>query len=267
VKREDLLPTGSFKARGAAVMVALARDLHVESMVVDSSGNAGVAAAAYAQAASIHTEVYVPVGTDPAKVEAVRRFGAEVRVVGHDRQATAEAARRRVESSGAWYASHAHQPAFHHGVKTLAYELAGGPGAPPSTVVVAAGNGTLVIGLWIGFRELLRLGRLSAAPRIVAVQSANCAPLAGLHPRGPTVAGGIAIARPARFGQIRAALSASRGGVVTVSEDQIGRAVIELSERGMEASPTGSVAWAGWTQAADHGPRADGPVVVVLSGR
>ena len=167
LKHEQVLPTGSFKARGSAVMVGLAQSLGVEAMVLDSSGNAGLAAAAYAQAASIPLEVFLPATTDPSKVAAIAAHGAAVRLVSGDRQAAAEAARPRVDASGAWYASHVYQPAFHHGVKTLAFELIDSNGEIPATVVVPAGNGTLVIGLWLGFRgaAACRSSRVGPADR------------------------------------------------------------------------------------------------------
>jgi threonine synthase len=266
LKHEQTLPTGSFKARGSAVMVGLAQSLGVEAMVVDSSGNGGLAAAAYAEAASIPVEVFLPETTDPAKVAAIEGHGAVVRLVSGDRQAAAASARARVESSGAWYASHVYQPAFHHGVKTLAFELIDSDGETPHTVVVPAGNGTLVIGLWLGFRELLRAGRLAATPRIVGVQAARCAPLAGLAPSGASAATGITIAHPPRLGQVRAAITASRGAVLTVSEEEIASAVEDLSRRGTEVSATGAVAWAAWLRAPEAMPGQGSRCVVVLTG-
>jgi threonine synthase len=286
LKHEELLPTGSFKARGASVMVGLARSLQIDSMVVDSSGNAGLAAAAYAHAASIPIEVFVPQGTDTAKIAAMSGYGASVNVVKGDRESAARAARSKADSPGVWYASHAHQPAFHHGVKTLAYELAAAmsdeadmsngpdmsdepaPSLPtePSAVMVPAGNGTLVIGLWLGYKELIAAGLVESMPRIIAVQAESCAPLAGLVPRGTTAATGIAIARPPRLGQVRAVLSASGGGVVTVTEEQLASALDDLRSGGALVGPTGAVAWAGWKECRDRlGSRGDA-VVVVLTG-
>jgi threonine synthase len=280
LKHEEQLPTGSFKARGAAAMIGLARSLEIESMVVDSSGNAGLAAAAYAHAASIPIEVFVPEGTDTAKIGAMGRYGATVNVAGGDRESAARAARAKADSPGVWYASHAHQPAFHHGVKTLAFELAAqmsdeaemsdeagtSISAEPSAVMVPAGNGTLVIGLWLGYRELIVAGRVASMPRIVAVQAESCAPLAGLAPRGTTAATGIAIPRPPRLGQVRAVLSASGGGVVTVTEEQIASALDDLRSGGTLVGPTGAVAWAGWREYENRLGSGGDPVVVVLTG-
>jgi threonine synthase len=270
VKQDYEMPTGSFKARGAAVMINLAAALGVRRVVADSSGNAGKAVAAYAAANGLSAEVFVPEGTATPRVASIESYGATVVEVPGGRQAAARAAQHRVGQGGVWYASHVYQPAFHHGVKTLAYEIYEQL-APtrPSTVVVPAGNGTLVLGLWLGFQDLLAAGRLRSMPRLVAVQAERCAPLAGLVPTGPTAATGIAIGEPPRAGQVRAAVLASGGWVATVTEAEIAGAQSALTDLGIEVEPTGAVAWAGWSARAESGLAGPGgeAVVVVATGR
>jgi threonine synthase len=258
-KLEYVTPTGSFKDRGAAVVMSVAAGLGVERVVVDSSGNAGRAVAAYAARAGVQAEVYVPEATAPAQVAAIAAFGARVVVVAGDRAAAAAAAQATVEGSQAWYASHVYRPEFVHGVKTLAFELDEQLGGPPGTVVVPAGNGTLVLGLWLGFRELGR-----QMPRIVAVQAARCAPLAGLAPTGPTAASGIAIAAPPRGTEVRAAVLATGGTVMTVPEEALGAAQADLARRGLAVEPTAAAAWAALRTSTAATPE---PAVVVLTGR
>ena len=261
-KLDYVMPTGSFKDRGAAVMMSMAAGLGVTRVVVDSSGNAGKAVAAYGARAGLAVEIYVPAGTPPSKVAAMEAFGARVVVVEGDRAAAAAAAGGAVERTGAWYASHVHQPAFVHGVKTLAFEVWEQLGGrAPGTVVVPTGNGTLVQGVWLGFRELAAHHRLPRLPVIVAAQAERCAPLAGLRPAGPTAAGGIAIAAPPRGGEVRAAVLATGGRVVTVAEAGLAPARTELARMGLGVEPTGAVAWA-----ATGGSGDDEPVVVVLTG-
>ena len=276
VKADYGHPTGSFKDRGAAVMVGLAAALGVERLVVDSSGNAGKAAAAHAARAGLEATVYVPAGTAPAKVAAMAGYGARVVEVPGDRAAAADAALEAVggDSSGPppWYASHVWQPAFHHGVKTLAFELYEQiPGIASATVVVPAGNGTLVLGLWLGFGELVALGRLPRRPALVAVQADRCAPLAGAPPAAgaaATAAAGIAIADPPRHRQIRGAVMATGGSVAVVAEDAILAAQSELNGLGHPVEPTGAVAWAALPAlAARREPGRGGPLVAVLTGR
>ena len=266
LKADQEHPTGSFKDRGASVMIGVAARLGVDSVVVDSSGNAGRAAAAHAGRAGLACTVFVPAGTSPEKLSEISGYGATVVEVPGGRAAAAAAAQEEVRASGRWYASHVHQPLFHHGVKTLAFELFEQiPGLDGGEVIVPAGNGTLVLGLWLGFGELVALGRLRCRPALVAVQADRCPPLAGLPVLSPvTSAAGIAIPVPPRAGQIRAAVLASGGRVVTVSEDAIGAARAELSGMGLEVDATGAVAWAARTQEGE-GRRA--PSVVVLTGR
>jgi threonine synthase len=249
-------PTRSFKDRGAAVMLSVAAGLGVERVLVDSSGNAGRAVAAYAARAGMAAEVHVPETTPPDKVAAMQAHGARVVVAG-DRAAAAAAARAAVEDTGAWYASHVYRPEFVHGVKTLAFELVEQLGGLPGTVVAPAGNGTLVQGLWLGFREVG-----AGLPRIVAVQAERCAPLAGLVPSGPTAASGIAIAAPPRRREVRAAVLATGGSVVTVAEEALDPARADLARRGLAVEPTAAAAWAA-VLALDAVPE---PVVVVLTG-
>jgi threonine synthase len=268
LKLDQNLPTGSFKARGAAVMVGVAAGLGVERVVTDSSGNAGKAVAAYASAAGIGAEVFVPASTDPAKVDAMEEQGARVVAVAGDRSAAAGAAQARVAAGAGWYASHVYQPSFHHGVKTLAFELFEQvPGVEAGTVIVPAGNGTLILGLWLGFRDLQACGRVTRLPSLVAVQAERCAPLAGLLPSGPTAATGIAIADPPRGGQVRAAVLASGGRVVAVGEEALSRAGASLARAGVEAEATAATGWAGMAVLDRAGIGLSPPVVVVVTGR
>jgi len=267
-KLDYLMPTRSFKDRGAAVMMSGAAGLGVERVTADSSGNAGMAVAAYAARAEMAATVFVPASTPAAKVQAIGAYGARVVAVEGDRAAVAVAAREATLASGAWYASHVYRPAFVHGVKTLAFEMWEQLGGrAPGTVVVPAGNGTLVLGLWLGFRELAAAGRLRQVPAIVAVQAERCAPLAGLRPSGPTVATGIAIAEPPRLGEVRAAILASGGRVVTVPEDDLELARGGLARMGIAVEPTAAVVWAAWGMGAGPAAGGDaGPVVLVLTG-
>ena len=266
IKQEQLSPTGSFKDRGAAVLIALASDLGAETVIVDSSGNAGKAVAAYAARVGLASEVYVPAGTPTAKTGAAESYGSRVVVVDGNRAAASDAARSAIERSGSFYASHVYQPAFVHGVKTIAFELCEQlEGRAPSEVVVPAGNGTLVQGMWLGFTELRAARRVDRLPRIVAVQAERCAPLAGLSPaQVPTAASGIAIPNPPRTGQVRAAVLASGGSVVTVSEEGLVPAQSDLAHKGVSVEITSAAVWAAVREGL---PPSNGPVVVVLTGR
>ena len=169
LKCEWLMPTGSFKDRGASVMLSLLRDQGIRAVLEDSSGNGGAAVAAYAAAGGMHATILSPVSTSPAKTVQMRAHGAAVELVPGTRQDTADAAIARAETI--FYASHNWHPFFLHGTKTLAYELWEDLGfAAPDNVIVPCGAGSNVLGCEIGFAELMRAGEIAAMPRLFAVQ-------------------------------------------------------------------------------------------------
>jgi len=255
LKLEFLSPTLSFKDRGAVVLATLAAGIGVRSALVDSSGNAGLAAAAYFGRAGIPCEVMVPASTSPTKLVQIHAYGATVTVIPGTRAETSAAAVRRAESGDVFYASHVYHPYFLHGVKTYGYEIwENNGGTLPSAVIVPVGNGTLLLGCYLAFTELLAAGLAGELPAIVAVQAANCAPLAAAFahrtgaidagPVGTTVAEGIAIAEPPRAQQILEAVRTTGGAIVTVSDDEILSARTQLAREGLLVEPTASVCFA-----------------------
>ena len=274
LKLDFLMPTLSYKDRGAAVLVSKAAELRVGRLVADSSGNAGTAMAAYAARAGMDAEVFVPASTSQKKVDQLRRLGATVQRVEGDRTDAAAAVRDRIRGTGVFYASHVYNPFFLEGTKTFAYEVWEQLGRrAPGTVVVPAGNGTLLLGAALGFRELVAAGAAERTPRLVAVQSELCDPLAAawdgrradLARWTATVAEGIAIPDPPRLAQMLRAVQASGGLCLTATDEQIDGARAALAARGIDVEPTAAAVWAAWRawpQAADTPT----PVVVALSG-
>jgi threonine synthase len=251
LKCEWVMPTGSFKDRGASVMLSLLRAQGVRAVLEDSSGNGGAAVAAYAAAGGLEATILAPASTSPAKTLAMRACRATVELVPGNRQATSEAALARAAS--VFYASHAWQPFFLHGTKTLAYELWEQLGfRAPDAVIVPCGGGSNVLGCAIGFDELLRAGQITRAPRLFAAQPERCAPvvetLAAGRPvavsAGPTIAEGTAIAAPVRLAEVVAALRASGGGAVALAEEEIAAATLELAGQGIGVEPTAAQALA-----------------------
>jgi len=254
VKQEQLFPTGSYKDRGAAVLMTHLRELGVEQVVEDSSGNAGCAVAAYAARAGIACDIYVPEDTSPAKTAQIEAYGATLHRVPGTREDTARAALEAAATCV--YASHVYSPWFLQGTKTFAYEVAEQLGwTAPDTLVLPAGNGTLLLGAYLGFTELARAGIVSHVPRIIAVQAAACAPLAGAFADGldepveihasHTAAEGIAIATPARGSQVLAAVRATDGSFVTVSEQEIVASLRDCCRGGWFIEPTSAAVIAG----------------------
>jgi threonine synthase len=276
LKVDYLMPTGSFKDRGAVLLAALASHLGANAFVADSSGNAGTAIAAYAARLGIACEVYVPAATSAGKLAQLYAYGASVHRVEGSREDTAAAAARAADRPGIFYASHVYNPVFLHGTKTYVFELWEQLGGRlPGTLVLPVGNGTLVLGCHLGSLELLAQGLIDRLPTIIAVQAEVCAPLASAMSEGqaqpaeistgPTIAEGIAIARPARGAQILAAVAETGGAIVTVTDDQVRAARADLAGSGLYVEPTSAVCWAA-VQAGLVRPQAGrsaGPDVVV----
>ena len=269
-------PTGSFKDRGASVMVSMLRAQGVSRILEDSSGNGGAAIAAYAAAAGMSSKILVPAYTPPAKIVQMRAYGAEIELIPGTRQDTSDAAVR--QAADIFYACHNWQPFFLQGTKTLAYELWEDLGfRAPDNIVIPTGAGSNVLGCDIGFGELLRRGEITKLPRLFAAQPANCAPLAlgfaagaedcpEIEPK-PTIAEGTAIARPVRGREVLAALRRSNGGAVAVTEAEIETAARRLALTGLYTEPTSAVAAAGLSRlVADSVIGVEQTTVVVLTG-
>ncbi len=247
VKCEWIMPTGSFKDRGASVMLTGLRAQGVAHVLEDSSGNGGAAVAAYAAAAGMAATIMAPDSTSSAKTLAMRAAGATVELIPGNRQATADAAVAR--SRSIFYASHNWHPFFLHGTKTLAYELWEQLGfRQPDNVVIPCGAGSNILGCAIGFGELLRAGQIARLPRLFAAQPRNCAPIAAEAageeppPIRQTIAEGTAIAHPVRQREVVAALRESGGGGVMVEEEAIAAATLALAETGLYVEPTSAQA-------------------------
>ena len=274
-KMECLSPTGSFKDRGTTVMVTKARDLGVERVVEDSSGNAGASVAAYCAKAGIAASIYVPASAPPAKKAQIGFYGAEVVAVEGTREAVTEAALERCRRDGAYYASHNWNPYFLEGTKTFAYEVATEfENNLPEHLVVPVGNGSLFLGAWKGFRELRALGMVEKSPRMHVAQATGCMPIVDGYlkklkrpeviPTFPTVAGGISIARPSRGHLILKAVADSGGGGAAVTDEEIliYQRLLAATE-GIFCEPTSAAAFAALPRLVEQGSINPGERVLV----
>lgn len=251
LKLEFLSPTSSFKDRGASVLISKAKELKVKRVVEDSSGNAGCAIAAYCARAQIECHIYVPESTSPGKVLQVQAYGAQVFKVSGTRADVALAAWEAARE--AYYASHVWNPFFLQGTKTLAYEIFEQLGFQvPDQIIFPVGNGTLLIGAYLGFSELLHQGLIERLPEFIAAQAEACSPLYQAYvkkkeeipeiiPRS-TMAEGIAIPQPPRGKQILEVLRKTGGKVLQVKEEEILKGMKALSSQGVLAEPTSAVA-------------------------
>lgn len=271
VKQDHLFPSGSYKDRGAAVLISKARELGIRHVVEDSSGNAGCAVAAYCARAGIACDIYVPESTSPGKLAQIEMYGARLIKVPGSREDTARAVWAAAQEH--YYASHSWNPFFFQGTKTWAYEVCEQLGwQAPDTVILPAGNGTLLLGAFYGFQDLRRAGITNRLPKMIAVQSANCAPLYAAFEHGSgspekvvsreTLAEGIAIAEPVRGPQILAAVRETGGSFRAVGEAEIQQALVEMTRQGDYIEPTAAATIAAAKQYA--GAAGEGEVVVTV---
>jgi threonine synthase len=254
LKVDYLFPTGSYKDRGATVLISKMKEWGVQKVVEDSSGNAGSAIAAYCAKAGVKCEIYVPQFTSPGKLVQIQAYGATLKKVEGSRERTAEKA---VEAASKIpYASHCWNPFFLHGTKTFAFEVWEQMGwKAPDSVILPIGHGTLFLGVYIGFNELKKAGRIKKIPKLVGVQSAACAPLYQAFKKGwrkprrilkkETMAEGIAIAEPVRGRQILEVIGETGGEILAVTETEISVAQGEMGRKGHFIEPTSAATVAG----------------------
>nr|WP_315113364.1 threonine synthase [uncultured Campylobacter sp.] len=227
LKLDYAMPTLSFKDRGAAVLVLHAKNIGVKKVLQDSSGNAGNAVAAYCARAGIECEIYVPKGTSPKKIDMIKSHGAHVTVFDGSRDETADACRKKAAQEQIYYANHVYNPIFYEGTKSYIYEIYEQLGRVPRNIFIPVGNGTLLLGAQAALGELYEGGLIEALPKIFIVQGERCAPLFDakgaareIEPQ-PTLAEGIAIARPMRAGEILGSSYVGEREVILASEGDI----------------------------------------------
>ncbi len=252
MKCEYLMPTGSYKDRGTAVLFNYLKQSGITEILEDSSGNAGASYAAYAAAFGLTARILVPARAPKAKKAQIAAMGARMEVIEGTRQTVSEAA--LAASEEIFYASHNWQPYFIEGTKTLAFEIWEQSGfSVPDNIVVPLGYGSNVIGLYLGFQELTASGEIDRMPRIFGAQAANCAALFAAweaggvdtsFDAGETIADGIASEKPVRVSDVMVAVRESGGGIEVASETEIAAAFNAFAGRGFFVEPTSATAGA-----------------------
>jgi len=272
-KLDNLLPTGSFKDRGAAIFAAHLRRVDLRHVIVDSSGNAAAAFAGYCAANGLDCTVYAPATTSQGKLVQARAFGATVHLVEGNREAVAAAAQDAAAADPtAFYASHNWHAVFVEGVKTWAIEVWEQLGQRvPAAAFIPTGGGSAFVGGRRGFDAV------GALPALIAAQPTACAPIVAawnakldavppITP-GATIAEGTRIGAPARDRQILAALRDSGGWTEAVDDSLIESTLRELFRQGIYVEPTAAVAAAAFVAAVSRGATIpDGEIVVLLTG-
>lgn len=252
IKDEGVNPTGSFKARGLCMAVSRAWELGVEEVVIPSAGNAAGALAAYAARAGLRAHVFMPTDVPLPFRQECRAYGASVTLVDGLITDCGREAKKGVEKHGWFAVSTLKEPYRLEGKKTMGYELAEQLNwRLPDVIIYPTGGGTGLIGMWKAFDELEQLGWIDEhRPRMVAVQTEGCAPIPRAFHAGErfatpwknahTVAAGLRV--PAAVGDFLMldALRESNGTAITVSDEALVAAQIQLSSaEGVFACPEG----------------------------
>ena len=257
VKDEGRLPTGSFKARGLAMAVSMAKHFGVKRMALPTNGNAGAALAAYGARAGIATLVICPAETPRINVEETAAYGAEV-IVADGQIDECGAIVAQGAAAGRWFdCSTLKEPYRIEGKKVMGLELAEQLGWElPDVIFYPTGGGTGLIGMWKAFDELEAVGLVGAKrPRMIAVQATGCAPIVRAFEAGEdharrwegaaTMATGIRVPKAIGDFLILRALRESGGSAIAIAETAIHAAATRLAQlTGVDAAPEGGCALA-----------------------
>lgn len=277
IKDESGQPTGSFKARGMAVAVSMARALGLRTLAVPTAGNAGAALAAYAARGGLDADVYLPADTPRGIARQCEAFGARVHLVEGLITDAAKQVQARAAKGEVFDMSTLREPYRAEGKKTMGYEVVMQNGwRVPDAIVYPTGGGTGIVGMWKAFDEMETLGLIgSERPRMVSVQSEGCAPIVRAFSEGAmeatpwedaqTSAWGLRVPRAIGDFLVLRALRESDGAAIAVSEAAISDAQRDLARlAGMYASPEGAATLAGARALADEGGIERGETVVLF---
>jgi threonine synthase len=266
VKDEGRLPTGSFKARGLALAVSMAKELGVTHMAMPTNGNAGSAMAAYCARAGMAATVFCPDDTPAVNVREIAMQGADVFLVDGLIDDCGRLVAEGEKEIGWFNCSTLREPYRIEGKKTMGIELAEQLGwEVPDIIFYPTGGGTGIIGMWKAFAELEAIGWIGKKrPRRVVVQAAGCAPMvkawqegAEHAPRWPdahTFAAGIRVPQAVGDFLILRAVRESGGFATAVDDAEIAAAWREVAaEEGLLLCPEGAATYAAYKRAVAEG--------------
>jgi threonine synthase len=267
LKREDLNPCGSHKARSLAYQISLALQRGERELIISSSGNAAVAAAAYSALAGIRLHAFVAPETHPVKLAELLHLGARVIVSAR----ALNAAKRAALATGLTNLRPSTNDTSIEGFKSIAFELYEQLG-PLDAVFTFVSSGSSFCGIGRAYRQLCALGCLERPPRLFAVRSGNAedaatgAPVEGAAPVSEAVLrpGALGTRRSRRADEIAALAAWSGGGIIEISAHETAAALAGLNRCGIDTSLEGGAALAAALRLAGLGLR--GRVVVMLTG-
>lgn len=267
LKLEYLNPTGSFKDRGAATAVSEALGRGCSLIVEDSSGNAGISYSAYAGRAGLKARIYVPHDAPIGKRNMLRALGAEV-VEAPTRD---EAARLALNDREGCYVGHRVSPFFLEGVKDLALELSREVG-DVDYIIAPLASGTMLVGVWKGYRELMEADVVKRVPKLVAVQacgyeslSAYYRPLMRVCRSKAVLPDGIRLTDAPRLQHMAEILKETDGMYVILDDELVTPYLRELWREGVVAEPTSAYGYAAAMELIRE-RHVSGKVVVMVTG-
>lgn len=246
-KLDFLFPTSSFKDRGTTVMMSYLNEKGINTIIEDSSGNAGASVAAYAARAHIGAEIYVPAYASTGKISQIEAYGAKIVRVKGTREDTRKKAVDRAQH--VYYASHQWNPYFLEGMKTVAYELTEQFVWDLPAVVLPVGSGSLYYGVYKGFNHLVKSGVIDEIPYLIGVQAEVFSPVyAAVNNIAPrkekSIAEGLLVEEPPRLKDIVDVVK-KYGNIITVSEEEIKISLKKTLQMGLYIEPTSAVVVAG----------------------
>jgi threonine synthase len=254
IKDESLNPTNSFKARGLSAAISRAKALGAETVYLPTAGNAGNAAAAYAAAAGMKCEVFIPKDAKQPFIDECRLYGANVTLVEGLITDAGRVATETAKPNGWYEVSTFREAGRAEGKKTMGYELAEQlDWTLPDWIVYPTGGGTGLVGMWKAFAEMAAIGWLSSdhRPKMVSVQTEGCAPIirafangaetAGTWDNAHTVADGLRVPRAIADFLILRTIRESGGTAVAVSDQQMIDDMLAMGrDEGVSAAPEGA---------------------------
>lgn len=281
LKDDTCNPSGSFKDRASYLVAAFAKKHGLREVVLASTGNAASSMAAVGAAADLAVKVFLPAAAPIAKRIQVLQYGAELVSVDGNYDQAFDLSLEYSKQTGSLSRNTAYNPLTIEGKKTVAFEivddlLAAGAGAP-GHVFVPAGDGVILAGVYKGFEDLLKLGRISRIPVIWACQATGSSAIArawasaasgsdafSTPKPSTTVADSIAVDVPRNGIHALAKLRRHGGQAVLVSDQEILAAQRTLAAgSGLFAEPSSSAAFAGWLKVRDRLPQEEDCVVLI----
>lgn len=277
IKDEGQNPTQSFKARGMTAAISMAKEFGVQKVAVPSAGNAAGAMAAYAARAGMEAHIFMPSDTPKANIVECQQTGAIVTLIDGLITDCGKIVAERKQEEGWFDVSTLKEPYRVEGKKTMGYELFEQLGELPDVIIYPTGGGTGLIGMWKAFDEMQQMGWIGPKrPRMVSVQSATCAPIVRAFENGErfadefenasTVASGLRVPKAIGDFLILDAIRASGGTAISVTDDELTAAVLEIgAATGIFAAPEGAACLPALRKLIAAGQVASGDTVVLFN--